>query len=194
MKSLLIAALLTLSVGTIEAQTFDRSWLNSSLQADTSKKSVKTRFAVPWFQDSIIIDHYSPAVRNRTIWGGLVPFDEVWASGAHMATSIQFPFDVIIGGKSVPKGKYAMFTIPAKDQDWTFILNSRWEQHLADEYQKSEDVVRVSVKPQELPSPVERLQWLIPPFKGAPQFIWLIWENKGIAIPVTAPHPFIPAK
>jgi hypothetical protein len=87
-----------------------------------------------------------------------------------------------------------MFTIPEKNQDWIFILNNHWEQHLADEYQEAEDVVRVSVKPQELPSPVERLQWLIPPFNQVPSFIWLVWENKGIAIPLAARPPGIPAK
>lgn len=92
------------------------------------------------------IEYNAPSVRNRMIWGGLVALDEVWVTGAHDATSISFSKEVKIAGKSIPKGKYAFFTIPSR-QDWTLILNKNWDQHLADEYDAKDDVLRWTVKP-----------------------------------------------
>lgn len=92
------------------------------------------------------LEYNSPSVRNRVIWGGLVPYDKVWVTGAHMATSIHFFGEVQIAGQTIPEGKYAFFTIPSKNE-WTLILNKNWEQHLTDEYNPEEDVVRWKVKP-----------------------------------------------
>lgn len=92
------------------------------------------------------LEYNSPSVRNRVIWGGLVPYQEVWVTGAHMATSIHFFGDVTIDGQNIPEGKYGFFTIPGQ-KEWTLILNKNWEQHLADEYDPKEDVLRWKVKP-----------------------------------------------
>jgi hypothetical protein len=87
------------------------------------------------------IDYSSPSVRGREIFGGLVAFDEVWVTGAHSATNISFDKDLMIEGKEVKSGKYALFTIPGKES-WTVILNSNYDQHLADDYTEEEDVAR----------------------------------------------------
>jgi len=94
------------------------------------------------------IEYNSPGVKGRAIWGGLVPFDKVWATGAHMATNVQFSKDVTINNKKIPGGQYAFFTIPGKDK-WTVILNTRHDQHMADDYNEKEDVIRMDVKPEE---------------------------------------------
>lgn len=93
------------------------------------------------------IEYNSPSVRNRIIWGGLVPYNQVWVTGAHMATSIHFFGDVQIAGQSIPEGKYAFFTIPS-EEEWTLVLNKNWDQHLTDEYDPEEDVIRWTVKPE----------------------------------------------
>jgi hypothetical protein len=179
-KNLLVCCgLILLSVAAV-AQEFSATLLNSTLQQDTAKKSVKMRQAYAWGKDSIILSYHSPAVRGRTIWGGVVPFDEVWVSGAHMATSIEFPFAVTLQGKKVGKGKYALFTIPRKEGNWILILNKNWEQHLADEYDSKEDVIRLEISPQQLPKKVERLQWLVQTTDKNNAFAWLIWENKAV--------------
>ncbi len=92
------------------------------------------------------VGYNAPAVRHRIIWGGLVPYGEVWVTGAHTATSIDFSGDVEIAGQPIPKGKYAFFTIPGKEK-WTLILNRNWEQHLTDEYDEQEDVIRWEIQP-----------------------------------------------
>ncbi len=92
------------------------------------------------------MEYNAPLVRNRIIWGGLVPYGEVWVTGAHTATSINFNGNVEIAGQTIPKGKYAFFTIPDKEK-WTLILNKNWDQHLTDEYEPKDDVLRWTVKP-----------------------------------------------
>lgn len=131
------------------------------------------------------IDYSSPGVKGRVIWGGLVPYDQVWVAGAHKATSVDFSGDVVIGDKPVPKGKYAIFAIPGKE-DWTIILNKKWDQHLTDEYNDQEDVLRLQVKPERAAKKVERLSYQVLPEEGAKGKISLSWDSVQVFIPVQA--------
>ncbi len=128
------------------------------------------------------VDYSSPSVRGRTIWGGLVAYDQVWSAGAHNATSIDFSKDVVIDGKPVPAGKYGFFTIPGRET-WTLILNRNYDQHLADEYDPAEDVLRWQVRPETLSTPVGALTYKVEP-TGAEGRIALEWERLRIAFPV----------
>ena len=76
---------------------------------------------------TVTVDYSSPGVKGRKIWGGLVPYDKQWRTGANRATKITFSRDVTFAGKPVPAGTYALFTIPGKT-DWTVILNKRADQ------------------------------------------------------------------
>ena len=117
---------------------------------DETNKSVKSPHtsAMAMVEGAHIhIDYSSPRVRGRVIFGGLVGFDQVWVSGAHRATWIETNKDLIIEGNPLPAGKYGLFTIPGKEE-WTVILNTRWDQHGADEYSVEEDVMRFSAKPE----------------------------------------------
>jgi hypothetical protein len=115
-------------------------------QVDTVKKSTKAYIQNKIGAAHFTIQYHSPAVRDRIIWGGLVPYDKVWVTGAHDATSIESDKDFIIDGKKIPAGKYAFFTIPGREE-WTIIFNKNWEQHLADEYKQEDDVFRMKIKP-----------------------------------------------
>jgi len=75
----------------------------------------------------ITIKYSRPGVKGRTIWGGLVPYDAVWRTGANEATTITFSDDVTVGGTKVPKGTYALFTVPGRDT-WDVVLNKQGEQ------------------------------------------------------------------
>ncbi len=150
---------------------------------DTLKKSLKAFIAKKIGPATIIIRYHSPAVRNRVIWGGLVPYDQVWVTGAHMATNIEFDKDLIIGGTLIAKGKYAIFTIPGKEK-WIFVINKNWEQHLADEYNAAEDLVRVEVMPGALDYVQERLLYDINPVAGKNGEIELRWEKLKLTVPV----------
>jgi hypothetical protein len=94
---------------------------------------------------AVKIDYCQPSARGRQIMGGLVPYGEVWRTGANGTTAIEFGSDVIIEGKALPKGKYALFTIP-KENEWVIIFNKTlaWGAY---QYKEAEDALRVTVKP-----------------------------------------------
>jgi hypothetical protein len=155
---------------------------NPNLVKDTSKKSITSMAVGIIGKDSVKISYHSPGVRKRVIWGGLVPYDEVWVTGAHDATTIEMAKPFIIAGKEIPAGKYAFFTIPGKNE-WTVIINSKWKQHLASEYDQKEDIVRIKVKPVKHPH-TERLQYFIERKKGNEGKIAVAWEKIRIEFPV----------
>lgn len=128
------------------------------------------------------IDYASPAVRDRIIWGGLVPFGQIWVTGAHDATSINFPSDVEIAGQTVPAGKYAFFTIPG-ETEWTLILNKNWEQHQTRNYSEAEDVLRWTVTPESTEF-TNRLTYNVIPTGETTGRITMRWENVMIGFDV----------
>ena len=149
---------------------------NANAATDTSKKSIPSE-AKKWIGNTDIkINYHSPGVRGRVIWGGLVPYDEVWVTGAHSATTMELGKDFQIGDKTIPAGKYALFTIPGKEE-WTVIINKNWDQHLADEYAERDDVVRIKVKPQTTEEVTERLKYEIDQTGERTANIIISWEN-----------------
>jgi hypothetical protein len=151
---------------------------NPNLVKDTSKKSIKSMAYAIVRGDSIKINYHSPGVRNRIIWGGLVPYDEVWVTGAHDATTLEMPVAFIVNGKEIPAGKYALFTIPGKSE-WIVIINKNWKQHLATEYDEKEDIVRLKVKPVQN-AHTERLQYFIQYKENGKTTISMAWEKLKI--------------
>ncbi|GGZ37767.1 hypothetical protein GCM10007049_33760 [Echinicola pacifica] len=97
----------------------------------------------------IFIQYGAPSVKGRTIWGNLEAYGEVWRTGANEATYVSFEQDVMVEGKSVPAGKYSLFTIPAEKGPWTVILNKDWDlEHGHFQYNEKNDVIRVQVQPE----------------------------------------------
>jgi hypothetical protein len=95
----------------------------------------------------ITINYGAPSVKGREIWGPLVEFDKVWRTGANEATTIEVSKDVLIDGKKLPAGKYALFTIISKEgNDVTVIINKEANQWGAFKYKESEDALRFKVK------------------------------------------------
>lgn len=94
----------------------------------------------------ISLTYSRPGVKAREIWGKLVPFGSVWRTGANMATVFEISDPITVEGQKLPAGKYAFFTIPAKDE-WTVIFNKTWNQGGAGNYKQEEDVLRIKVKP-----------------------------------------------
>jgi hypothetical protein len=94
----------------------------------------------------IKIDYHSPKVKGRIIWGGLEQYDKVWRTGANEATTIEVSENVKIGKNNMPKGKYALFTIPKKGDIWTVIINKVADQWGAYDYDEKQDLFRFEVK------------------------------------------------
>lgn len=143
-----------------------------------SKSPKKTAMAIV-DGNHIHIDYSSPSVRGRQIFGGLVAYGEVWATGAHKATWIQLDRPVKIGDKEIPAGKYGLFTIPGK-REWTVILNSVWDMHLADDYNEKKDVIRFSCTPEPLDDTVESLTYTVQEIASQTTQIAIAWDKTKI--------------
>lgn len=119
----------------------------------------------------VTIQYSAPSVKGRKIWGELVPYGKVWRTGANEATTFETNKDIVLQGQKLPAGKYALFTIPG-EKEWTWILNSVWEQWGAYKYDQSKDVLRFVTASQ--PSPVfhEQMRIMIDSDK-----VTLYWEN-----------------
>ncbi|MCE7994923.1 MAG: DUF2911 domain-containing protein [Roseivirga sp.] len=135
-------------------------------------------------QTHVHIEYHAPSVRGRQIFGGLVAYNEVWVTGAHSATSINFPNDVSLNGNKVPKGKYALFTIPG-ESEWTVIINENYEQHLADDYDEKLDVARLKVRPEKLAETQEQLLYKVEETATGKGIISISWADVKISFEVT---------
>jgi hypothetical protein len=134
---------------------------NQPAKTESSKpKSPRTSNMAMIGSNHVHIDYGSPSVRGRIIWNGLVAYGQVWATGAHKATWIEFSEDVIINKQRIGKGKYGLFTIPDKNE-WTLILSKDWDMHLADDYNPNNDVLRLKIKPKMHKNLVEALQFKV---------------------------------
>ncbi len=96
----------------------------------------------------VSITYGRPSVRDREIYGGLVPYGEVWRTGANEATTISFSEDVVIEGEPLEAGTYGLFTIPGENE-WVVIFNNVSTQWGAFDYDSDEDALRVTVAPEE---------------------------------------------
>lgn len=158
---------------------------NGTIKIDTLKGSPQ-RTAMGFVGDCYIhIIYNSPGTKGRVIWGGLVPMDQVWVTGAHAATRINFSADVKIDGKKINKGEYAFFTIPGK-KTWTLILNTRFQQHLTDDYRQAEDVIRFQVSPEQLSNPVQRLTYKVQESSATEGTVSVEWDTLKITFPIAA--------
>lgn len=184
MKTFLLFVLSVFTVNGLTAQNkAGEVCYNPNLVKDTSKRSINSRAVAVINGDSLIVSYHSPGVRKRVIWGGLVPYDEVWVTGAHDATALEIKKPIVINGKEIMPGKYAFFTIPGK-KEWVAIINRNWQQHLASEYDEKEDVVRLKIKPKAHHF-TERLQYFIEPGQGNNGKIAMAWEKVRIEVPFT---------
>ncbi len=180
-KSIILNLLLALSSGIFAQHE------NHQPKVDTSKtaikpKSPKMATMAMIGTNHVHIDYGSPSVRGRNIWNGLVAYNQVWSSGAHKATWIDFSQDVIVEGKVIPKGKYGFFTIPDKEI-WTLILSKMWDMHLADDYKEENDIIRIKVKPFKSDKLIEALTYEVLPTNPNEGKIKLSWEYLSVELP-----------
>lgn len=127
---------------------------------------------------SVVVDYHQPSARGRKIMGGLVPYGEVWRTGANETTSIELGADAKIEGKPIAKGKYALFTIPGENE-WTIIINKSIKWGSAS-YDEKDDVLRVKVKPGKTDGFVETFNIAVTGNKVA-----MKWENTQVAFTIS---------
>ena len=123
---------------------------------------------------AISINYSSPSVKERVIWGELVPFNKIWRAGANAATTIETDKDLVVEGKKLPAGKYSFFVIP-NEKECILIFNKVAKMSGTSNYNEKEDQLRVTVKPQVSDSSKESLIYTI-----NKNSIVLSWEKWNI--------------
>ena len=133
----------------------------------------------------LTVSYGRPYVKGRAIFGGLVPWGEVWRTGADEATTFTTEADVVIGGLKVPKGKYALFTIPTEKQ-WTLVLNKTAEQWGAFKYDATQDLGRVPMTVASVAKPVEQFTIEMVP-AGKKVTLKLSWDKTAASVAIAQP-------
>jgi hypothetical protein len=99
-------------------------------------------------------DYSSPRMKGRKIYGGLVPYDQVWRTGANEATTFVTNTDLMVSDTHVPAGSYTIFTVPGRDS-WKLIINKKTGEWGIPYKYESDELARIDMKVSKLPSPVE---------------------------------------
>lgn len=128
----------------------------------------------------VSIIYQRPNIKGRKIFGDLVPYNQIWRTGANNATNITFQDEVKIEGKTLAAGTYALFTIPTKNE-WTIIFNSNAKQWGAYTYDQADDVLRIKVKPVTLKDKVESFTISFDEVNDQHMKTSLAWENTKVS-------------
>lgn len=145
----------------------------ASPKASVSQTVGLTEITVRWSR---------PAVNGRKVWGGLVPYDEVWRTGADENTTLSFSSPVTVGGKTLPAGTYGLHTIPGEN-DWTVVLSTQAKAWGSYSYDPKEDAVRFTATPREGPHE-ERLLFTLADPTDRSVAVTLAWERLRLSFPV----------
>jgi hypothetical protein len=168
-KRIALLALIALALSSAGFAQGNRPSPAASATCDLGGTTVKT-------------DYSSPRVKGRKIFGELVPFGEVWRTGANEATTFVASGAVNVGGKPVPAGSYTIFTVPNADK-WTLIINkTTGEWGIPYKYEKDE-LARVDMKVSKLPSPVENFTISFEPGGGCTMQI--DWESTRASVKIS---------
>lgn len=127
----------------------------------------------------VTIDYSRPSTKGRKIFGELVPYGQVWRTGANGATVLSFSTDVIIDGKSIPAGQYALYAIPDRSE-WTMILSKNIKLWGAIGYESSDDVIRFKATPEKLKKKNETFEISFANMTDTGSDLSLKWENTRV--------------
>ncbi len=131
---------------------------------------------------TITVDYSSPRSDGRKVYGGLVPYGEVWRAGANKATTFVTTADLKVGGKNVPAGSYTLFAIPAQDK-WTLIISKKTGEWGIPYPGADSDFVRLDMMASSLPSPVENFTIAFDK-SGAGCTLRLDWETTRASVDI----------
>jgi len=133
---------------------------------------------------SIELSYSRPGIKNRKVFGDLVPFGKVWRTGANNATIITFDDDVTVGNTKVPAGKYGLLTIPDKDT-WTIIITKQLDVTSPAAYKQENDVARVDVKPVMMKDKMETFTMNFANIQPSHCELHIMWENTLVVVPIS---------
>ena len=174
MKKLLLVALMAGSFSFANAQQL-------RTPAPSPAQTIKQDFGL----SDIELSYSRPGVKDRKIFGDLVPYGKVWRTGANNATTITFGDEVMIVGKKVPAGKYGLLTIPGEDE-WTMIISKQTDVSSPAAYKESEDVVRVKAKPAKVGMKAETFTMQFANVQAESVELHMRWDDLLVSLPITA--------
>lgn len=131
---------------------------------------------------TVTINYGRPSVRDRKIFGGLVPYGQVWRTGANAATSLKTDADLTIGGAAVPAGSYTLYTIPSEN-GWKLIINKQTGQWGTD-YDEKQDLARVDMKVANNATSTEQFTISLDKTSGKSATLKLDWANTNASVDV----------
>jgi hypothetical protein len=173
MKQLLLIFLAFLTLTTTKAQSL-------RIPQPSPAQTIKQDFGL----GSIEISYSRPSAKGRTVYGDLVPYGDIWRTGANSATTISFSDEVSINGVKIPAGKYGILTIPG-EKEWTLIISKQTNVTSPADYKQDQDLVRVVVQPAVSATPTETFTIQIANIKNTSCDVQLIWEKTIVALAVT---------
>ena len=132
---------------------------------------------------TITINYSAPSMRGRKIFGGLVPYGEVWRTGANAATTLKTSANLKIGTLSVPAGTYTLYSLPSADA-WKLIVNKQTGQWGLD-YHADKDLGRVDMKVTKNAAPVEKMKIEFEHTKASETELHIVWADLNLSVPVT---------
>lgn len=150
------------------------AYTNISAQLQTPAASPFSKISQVVGISEVTIEYSRPGIKNRAIFGGLVPYKKIWRTGANASTIITLNDDAVIEGNKVPAGKYSIYTIPDK-KEWIIILNKNLKGGLY--YPEGEDLCRFKVKPKQIKEKVETFGISFADVKTNNANVELVWEN-----------------
>lgn len=181
MKHVLRAALLAITATAVSAN-FQTSHAQAQPPSiDFPKASPKATLKEQIGVATLEIEYSRPSAKGRKVFGELVPYGEVWRTGANEATKLTVGAEIAFGGQAVPAGTYALFTIPG-EKEWTVIVNKVAGQWGAYKYDEKNDLVRVKATPARLAEPVETFQIALTDFKDDGANLVFAWESTKVAV------------
>lgn len=171
LKQIILSSIIVLSTSSVLAQNLE-----------TPRPSPNATVSQTVGVTHITIDYSSPGVKNRTIWGELVPYNNIWRTGANEVTSITFDSPVKINGTELSAGTYGIHTIPGKEI-WEVIFSGDTKVDDGSQFDEKKEVLRIKVKPEEAPF-IERMIFIFTNTTDNKTTVNLWWEKMRIAFDV----------
>ena len=172
---LVLSAFIAAGSGVLSAQTPAAPKIE--FPSPSPGATLKQRVAVT----DIEINYSRPSVKGRKIFGGLVPYGQVWRTGANQATKVSFSTPVKINGTDLPAGAYELFTIPG-EKEWTIIFGKPSAQWGAYAYDEKNDVARIAAKPVMTPNSVESFTIAVTDLRDESATLYLAWEKTRVPL------------
>lgn len=158
--------------------------LSLSAQIRTPMPSPTASFEQSLGLTTVSMEYSRPGVKGRDIFGELVPYGQIWRTGANAATKITFGDDVMLEGNPVEAGTYALYTMPGKGE-WTVMLYNDLTLggNVAD-YDKEQEYLRFTVEPQAMPMMIESMAFLIDDIRDDQATLSLMWAKTMVSMEI----------